>query len=93
MRRQIYVSLGVILLLLAFAGLALAAPVPTLERSVMAGGGGRGEQGGLVMFGTVGQPVVGRSASGDDLLCTGFWCGGAGGGGAYQIYLPVVLKN
>lgn len=84
-----------LLLLLAFAGVALsaplAAPVPTLGRSIIAAGGGRGEHGGsgMVIFGTVGQPVAGRSAPGDDFLCTGFWCGGAA---TFPIHLPLVMR-
>jgi hypothetical protein len=86
-----------LLLLLAFAGVVLsaplAAPVPTLERSVMAAGGGRGEHSGsgMVMFGTVGQPVAGRSPPGDDVLCTGFWCG-CDGAVTYPVYLPLIVR-
>lgn len=96
MRIRTLLILLLLLLLLASAGVVLsaplAAPVPTLERSVMAAGGGRGEDvgSGMVMLGTAGQSIVGHSPLGDDSLCTGFWCSGDA---SYPVYLPLVSKN
>ncbi|MBN1260096.1 MAG: hypothetical protein JXB35_05395 [Anaerolineae bacterium] len=93
MRRKTCLILLVGLLLLAFAGVALAAPVPVLERSVMASGGGRGEQGGIALIGALGQPVAGRGGSGGTTLCTGFWCSGGLVEADHIIYLPLLAKN
>jgi len=76
---------------LVLAGVArAAAPVVTLQRYVIGGGGGRAEAGGSVLQGTIGQPVVGRVSSGPYELEAGFW---AGMGAGQQVYLPVVGKG
>jgi hypothetical protein len=66
-----------------------AAPAPTLERWVVAGGGGRGEAGAAVLEGTIGQSVVGRASSSPYALEAGFW---AGLRGPQQLFLPVILR-
>jgi hypothetical protein len=79
---------GVVLLL---AGAALASPeATTLDRSVIAGGGGRVEAGASILEGTIGQPVVGRASAGVVQLDAGFWPGARGS--SYRIYLPLVLR-
>jgi hypothetical protein len=84
-----------ILALLVLGGLVLAgvaraaAPVVTLQRYVIGGGGGRAEAGGSVLQGTIGQPVVGRVSSGTYELEAGFW---AGMGAPRRAFLPVVLR-
>ena len=80
-----------ILVLVILHGPVQAATAPVLMRSVIASGGGRGEQSGLVLIGTLGQPIIGRSPPGDDALCTGFWC--SAGGASYPVYLPLVSKD
>ena len=54
------------------AGTALAHP----RGHVIGSGGGTLSGGGLVLHGTVGQPVVGVSTGPAHILCHGFWCFG-----------------
>ncbi len=84
-----------ILALLVLGGLVLAgvaraaAPVVTLQRYVIGGGGGRAEAGGSVLQGTIGQPVVGRASGGPYELEAGFWTGISA---PRRVFLPVVLR-
>ena len=81
--------LAVLLASVSVGGAAAAAGVLTLERSVVAGGGGRVEAGPYVLNATIGQPVAGWTSQGAYDLCSGFWCSM----GRYESYLPVVLRE
>jgi hypothetical protein len=74
--------------LLLLAASALASQPAVIERYVVGGGGGHAEAGRYVLDGTVGQAVVGVAGDAARQLCSGFWCKAA-----YQVYLPVVLRN
>ncbi len=85
-----------ILLWILVAGVALASGVPTIDGptvdwSVIGGGGGHGEAAPYSLDGTIGQAVVGVASNPADglSLCSGFWCGI----GAYHIYLPLILRG
>lgn len=79
--------LAAVTVLALSAGVASAHP----RGGVVASGGATLSGGGLVLHGTVGQPVVGVSGGPANILCHGFWCFGGsrvvavdppGGGGA-----------
>jgi hypothetical protein len=91
MRRKTRTILALVLLggLLLVGASRAAAPVVTLERYVIGGGGSRAESGGSVLEGTIGQPVVGRASGGPYELEAGFW---AGMGAPRRVFLPVVLR-
>lgn len=57
----------------------------SVDRYVMASGGGHSESAVYLVDGTVGQPVVGRSASESYIVEAGFWAGLAGGGDCLYI--------
>jgi hypothetical protein len=84
----------IILLLALLASLVLvsavlSAPVATtLERYIMAGGGGHIEAGIYALEGSIGQPLVGMDSAAPYELCSGFWCGL----NVVYIYLPVVMR-
>ena len=40
------------------------------------------------MNGTLGQPMIGQSSSGDVSLSAGYW----GAGAEYLVYLPMVMR-
>jgi hypothetical protein len=72
---------------------AVAVPTATtIERWVIAGGGGHAEADPYALDGTVGQAVVGTSDQTPYSLCSGFWCG-VRGGPAERIFLPVVVRD
>ena len=87
-RTQIFIAMLVFVLL---TGIVLANGVTTtIDRHVIAGGGGHAETGNYTLDATIGQPVVGVASAGNEELCAGFWCGTAV---AYKIYLPLVMRN
>jgi hypothetical protein len=72
---------------------ALAVPTAaTVERWVIAGGGGHAEAAPYSLDGTVGQAVVGTAGQAPYGLCSGYWCG-IGGGLEERVFLPVVVRN
>ena len=85
-----------LLLLGVAAGLmseALAIPTATtVERWVIAAGGGHAEAAPYSLDGTIGQAVVGSSNQASYGLCSGFWCGVRGYLGE-SVFLPVVVRN
>ena len=87
-----------LLILLVFVGgIAAAAPrsagVGSRLRAVLGAGASESAAHGVVLRGTLGQPVVGTQAQGEVMLAHGFWRGAVGGdGGAYALYLPLALR-
>lgn len=55
------------------AGAALAMSQYSIERSVVAGGGGTSSAAGYVLNGTIAQSVAGSSAEGAQRAWSGFW--------------------
>ncbi|MCI0398202.1 MAG: hypothetical protein L0332_31215 [Chloroflexi bacterium] len=81
---------GLLAMLLLAAGLLNAGPLATtIDRWVIAGGGGTATNGNVTLESTIAQPVTGIAASGNSQLCAGFWCGA----GSYPLYLPVIRKS
>jgi hypothetical protein len=79
---------------LLLASVALAAPtVTTIERWVLAGGGGHAASAPYTLDGAIGQPVVGRVHQAGYELFAGFWGGGAGSRPTHEIYLPLILRR
>jgi len=77
-------------LAVGLASRALAVPTAaTVERWVIAGGGGHAEAAPYSLDGTIGQSVVGTAGDFPRLLCSGFWCGAPG----HRTYLPVVVRT
>ena len=87
-----------ILLTVLLAGLAVAGVVwasssdgTTLDWSVLSGGGAPASSGDVTLNGTLGQTAIGSASGPGATLGAGFWYGL--GEGAYEIYLPVTLRN
>ena len=82
---------GCVLLISIMVGIAWAssAALHTLEWKVLGIGGEAISSGNLNMKSTLGQSVIGASSGGNVTLGAGFWYGG----GRYEIYLPILLKN
>ena len=76
---------------LLFAGVALAAAIPSIDWWVIGGSGGSASAGSYSLDGTVGQAVAGTDSNGDIELCAGFWCRPAEE--RHEIYLPLTLQN
>ena len=75
---------------------ALAQEGYTLDWWTVDGGGATSSSTtGYALGGTIGQPDAGQLSGGDYVLGGGFWGGGplSGGSGAYEVYLPLVLRN
>ena len=92
MKRTAILLTLAILLLLAGRALAMSSANYRLDWFVPLTGGGGGPAGSThyaVNF-TVGQSVIGASASTHYKRCLGFWCGAAA---RYGVYLPLVLRN
>ena len=75
------------------SGLVVASGTPCIDRWVIASGGGSAAAGGISLYGTTGQPVVGSDRSDGIQLWHGFLAGKADLGRPYSIYLPVVLRD
>jgi len=56
----------------------------------LTGSGGAANSAHYAVNFTVGQSVIGASASTHYKGCLGFWCGAAA---QYRVYLPLVLRN
>lgn len=64
----------------------------TLDWWTVDGGGQTEHDGtGYTLSGTIGQPDAGGWSGGGYTLDGGFW--GGGGGVAYTVYLPLILRN
>lgn len=57
------------------------------------GGGGMSGGGGYSLSGTAGQPDAGLLTGGGYALGGGFWCGAEMPAAAYDVYLPLVLRQ
>lgn len=75
---------------LFFTGVALAQGTPSMERWVIAAGGGSGASDGIRLSGTLGQWAVGSGEAGAAQLGAGFWGGGVTG---RDVYLPLVARG
>ncbi len=87
--------LGLAVLLLAVAGVALAQSGGGYDLSwwtVDGGGYTWSEGGGYSLGGTAGQPDAGAALSGGGYTLTGGFWGGAAGSN-YILYLPIMFKN
>ena len=83
-----------LLLLLTGAVLAQTGGGYDLTWSTIDGGGETfSTGGGYSLGGTMGQPDAGLLTGGEYTLGGGFWGGGALAGEAYEIYLPLVVRN
>jgi len=80
------------LLLLAGRALAMRSDHYWLDwyTPLTGGGGGPASSTHYAVNFTVGQSVIGASASTHYKGCLGFWCGAAA---RYGVYLPLVLRN
>jgi len=87
MKRAIIPALLAFFLLVS---VALAQGTPTINWSVIGGGGGHAEAAPYALDGTLGQPIVGLATGPSVSLCAGYWCGAAA---QYRVYLPLVLRN
>jgi hypothetical protein len=91
-----------LLVMLAFAALSVALTVGNTSASAplavsyeitwftIDGGGGESTGGTYTLGGSIGQPDAGVLTGGGYTLSGGFW---SGVGGAYRIYLPLVVKG
>ena len=84
---------GLTVAILAMAGIAWAGSSDgtTLDWSVLGGAGAPASGGAVTLNGTLGQTAIGASTGTGATLGAGFWYGL--GEGAYEIYLPVTLRN
>jgi hypothetical protein len=90
MDRKYMLVLAACLMLFCGAALKPSSLSHDLSWHVIAGGGERMESGSYTLMGTTGQPATDLMFSGGYVLCSGFWCGGAG---AERVYLPLVLRS
>ena len=91
-RKMVILSIGVALILLLWAALALAQGGLDLSWWTV-DGGGQTEPGGTgyTLSGTIGQPDADGWLGGGYTLSGGFW--GGGGVVEYTVYLPLILRN
>ena len=87
MNIRVLVLLTLVLLLLA--GVTSAQNAPSIDWSVIGGGGGHAEAGRYALDATIGQPVAAVSSGGAYQLCAGYWCGNVPG---WHMYVPNMLK-
>ncbi|MFL7792653.1 MAG: hypothetical protein AB8I69_10975 [Anaerolineae bacterium] len=90
MKRKVILVLVLVITLGAVPVLAQISAAHDLSWHVIGGGGGRMENGGHVLQGTVGQAVTGSMGSSGYTSCSGFWCGAES---EYRVYLSLVLGN
>jgi hypothetical protein len=72
------------------AVLAMESDNYAINWDVIGSGGEPSTSASFALNGTIGQGVVGSSSGDSYGLCGGYWCGGEI---AYNIYLPLVLRN
>jgi hypothetical protein len=77
----------------AGSSLAAASGALSIDRWVIAGGGGSTAVGGTSLYGITGQPVVGSDQRADMQLWHGFLGGRGDLGTRHSIYLPVILSD
>ena len=75
------------------SSLAAASGAPSLDRWVIAGGGGSTAVGSTSLYGITGQPVVGSDGGADMQLWHGFLGSRGDLGTRTTIYLPVILSD
>jgi hypothetical protein len=74
------------------ASTVVAQGTPSIDWSVVAGGGGPATgAGGIALNATLGQPIIGPSGEDSISLEGGYWYGVAAA--ENKIYLPVVLRS
>ncbi|UCG22682.1 MAG: hypothetical protein JSW55_10900 [Chloroflexota bacterium] len=88
-KRNWFLALGLLILLLALLSLAVAAGIGG-HRFVIGGGGGPVSQDGLVLQSAFGQPVVGGGSSSGLTLCGGFHSGACSTD--QNVFLPLVVR-
>lgn len=91
-------GLTLVLALLLLSGTVLAAAAAyRLNWYVLTGsGGGQATSGSYRLNFTVGQAAIGAASSPNYRLSLGYWAGivgAAGPGPAFELYLPVLLRN
>lgn len=90
-KRRAFVLSIVLLSAVTAVGASWAKGTAAVDWAVLGAGGGHTETAPYnSLDGTIGQPVVGTAIDTGSELCSGFWCGV---GAAYDIYLPLVLRN
>lgn len=82
---------ALVLLLLTGVVLADTTQIPSVDWSVLSGGGAPAAGGSVTLNGTLGQTAIGPSSASNRILGAGFWYGA--GEGVFEIYLPMVLRN
>lgn len=75
------------------ANLAAASGAPSIDRWVVAGGGGSTVVGGTSLYGIAGQPMIGGEQSDGIRLWHGFLGGGGEPGRRHSIYLPLIPSD
>lgn len=82
-----------LLILLLLVGGVLASGGTELPRTVVSSGGGMVSNSGLVLSGSLGQPVAGTVDTGGIRHCTGFWCNAAAAPPLpISVYLPLTVR-
>jgi hypothetical protein len=91
MKRMAY-AIAILLVVALIGSAVLAASGPERLRQVLAAGGTNADAGGIVLYGTLGQPIAGRmTGDGGLVIGQGLWSGG--GPPTYPVYLPLVLRQ
>lgn len=92
MKRATIYAVVVLLSLALIGSVGLAAGGSERLRQVIGGGGAIAEISGVVLQGTLGQPVAGRvTGDGGIVIGQGYWSGG--GATTCEIYLPIILRQ
>jgi hypothetical protein len=92
-RHIFFMGAALALLLAAATGFAAATADPQLDWHVVAGGGGPSSGAAFQIDGTAGQAAAGLLSGDTYELGSGFWGGGAVTTAAFDIHLPVVVRN
>ncbi len=89
---RVIVFLAVLVCVLGLVGpsWAMRSSQYAIGWSVVSSGGAPMESPHFAANGTTAQVASGLSHSPDQDLCAGYWCGGAV---AYNVYLPLVVRN
>jgi hypothetical protein len=92
MKRATIYTVAILLSLALIGSVGLAAGGPERLRQVIGGGGTSAEISGVMLHGTLGQPVAGRvTGDGGVEIGQGYWSGG--GKTIYEVYLPITLRQ
>lgn len=97
MKKVRIVSLGLaallVLLLVQVAGAGSSANY-AINWQVLSGGGAPAGAGNVTLNGSMGQPVIGLTSTGNTQIRSGYWYGiTTSGPGGEDLYLPVILSN